>query len=217
MATNPYYNYYNQSNEQDLMEDLIVESTKQYAHDVVYLPRLIDVKDEIMTEPIIQSFNHALDVEMYIKSWDHYEGEGQLLSKFGLEIRDQMTMVVTKRSYNQFIKPLTGKERPWEGDCIFIPMLKNIYQIKYASDSNAAFYLLGKNYGWEVVCELLEFNNEQFDTGRPEIDQLNKPFEHLDDPDYNLDDYDRTAQNKKIQNESDNIIDWTEKNPFGEV
>lgn len=216
MASNPYYSYYKQENEQNLMEDLTVESIRQYAHDVVYLPRNINIQDYIMTEPITQSFDYPVDVECYIKSWDHYEGEGQLLAKFGLEIRDQMTLIITKRSHNQFIKPITGKERPWEGDCIYIPMLKNVYQVKYASDSNASFYILGKNYAWEIVCELLEFNNEQFNTGRPEIDGLNPPFEHFDEPDYNLDDYDHTAQNTIIQDESDKIIDWTEKSPFGE-
>lgn len=216
MARNPYYDYFTQNNEQNLMEDLTVESVKQYAHDVVYLPRNINIEDKIMTEPIVQSFNHALDIEIYIKSWDHYEGEGQLLSKFGLEIRDQMTLIMTKRSYNQFIKPLTGKVRPWEGDCIYIPMFKNVYQVKFASDSNASFYLLGKNYAWEINCELLEFNNEQFNTGRAEIDSLNPPFEHADQPGYDLESYDTTTQNKEIQTQSDLIIDWAEKNPFGE-
>lgn len=216
MASNPYYNFYNQSNEQDLMEDLIVESIRQYGHDVFYLPRDINILEELMTEPITQSFNHALGVEVFVQSWDHYGGEGQLLSKFGLEIRDQMKFIVTKRSHNQFIKPTTGKERPQEGDCIYIPMLKNIYQISFVSDSNPAFYLLGKNYAWEITCDLLEFNNEKFNTGNAIIDALNPQFEHVNDPDYDLENYDQTAQNKYIQEESDEIIDWTEKNPFGE-
>lgn len=216
MASNPYYNYFNQSNEQNLMEDLVVESVKQYAHDVNYLPRDINILDELMTEPITQSFNHDVPVECYVLNWSGYGGEGQILAKFGLEIRDQMKFIITKRSHNQFIKPTTGKERPQEGDCIYIPMLKNVYQISYVSDSNPAFYILGKNYAWEVTCDLLEFNNEQFNTGNPVIDALNPPFEHTSDPDYDLESYDKTAQNKYIQEESDEIIDWTEKNPFGE-
>lgn len=216
MANNPYFNFFNQKHEQNLQEDLTVESVKQFAHNMIYLPRDINIRDKIMNEPIVQTFSNALDIEMYIKSWDSFQGQGQLMAKFGLEIRDQMTFVMSKRSFAQFIKPTTGKERPWEGDCIYIPMLNVVYQIKYV-DSSASFYILGKNYSWEIVCELLEFNNEQFVTGRPEIDDLNPPFEHFDDPDYNLDDYDKTAQNTVIQDESDQIIDWTEKNPFGDV
>lgn len=214
MASNSYFNFFNQHNEQNLIEDLTVEGLKIFAHDLYYLPRDINVEDQIMTEPIIQTFSKALPVEMYIRNWDSYQGEGQLLSKFGLEIRDQMTFILSKRSYNQFIHPTTNKVRPWEGDCIYIPMLKNVYQIKYSSDSNSQFYVLGKNYAWEITCELLEFNNEQFNTGIPAIDALNPPFEHYDDPNYDLDHYDRTAQNTVIQDKSDDIIDWTEKSPF---
>lgn len=199
------------------MDDLTVESIKQFAHDLVYMPRMIDIKDDIMNEPIVQTYSDALDIEMYIKSWDNYEGEGQLLAKFGLEIRDQMTFILTKRSYNRFIKPTSKKERPQEGDCLFVPMLGNVYQIKYVSSTDASFFILGKGYAWEITAELLEFNNEQFDTGRPEIDSLNPPFEHADDAGYDLDNYDDAAQNTTIQNESDQIIDWSEKSPFGEV
>lgn len=216
MASNPYYNYFNQSNEQNLMENLAVESVKQYAHDMHYLPRDINILDELMTEPITQSFNHDLPIEGYVLNWQSYGGEGQLIAKFGLEIRDQMKFIITKRSHNQFLKPTTGRERPWEGDCLYIPMLKNVYQISYVSDSNPAFYILGKNYAWEVTADLLEFNNEQFNTGNPVIDALNPPFENINDPDYELENYDKAAQNKYIQEESDDIIDWTEKNPFGE-
>lgn len=199
------------------MDDLIVESIKQFAHDLVYLPRDINIEDKIMTEPVIQTFSKALDVEMYIKSWDNYQGEGQLLAKFGLEIRDQMTFILTKRSYEQFIKPYTNKERPWEGDCLYIPMFGNVYQVKYVSSADAAFFMLGKGYAWEITAELLEFNNEQFDTGRAEIDGLNPPFEHADTPDYDLDHYDSNAQNTVIQDKSDEIVDWTESSPFGET
>lgn len=217
MASNPYFSFYEQNNEQNLMDDLVVESIRQFAHDLTYLPRDIDVNDDIMNEPIIQSYSNALDVEMYIKSWDNYQGEGQLLAKFGLEIRDQITFILTKRSFEQFIKPTSKKERPWEGDCIFIPMFGNVYQIKYVSSADAAFFMLGKGYAWEITAELLEFSNEQFKTGRDEIDDLNPPFEHADDPDYDLDEYDTNSQNSKIQDESDQIIDWSERSPFGEV
>lgn len=217
MASNPYFNYFEQNQEQNLMESLVFESLRQKAHDVMYLPRDVDIKDEIMTEPVVQSFSKALPVEMYINNWDNFQGEGQLLSKFGLEIRDQMTLLLTKRAFKRFIQDTTKKDRPWEGDCIYIPMFNNIYQIKYVSSSNPAFYILGKNYVWELTCELLEFSNEQFRTGVSYIDELNPAFQHYNESDYDLESYDRTAQNSKIQEESDKIIDWTESSPFGET
>lgn len=216
MASNPYYRYFDRTNEQNLMEDLVVESIKQYAHDFYYLPRNINILDKLMTEPVTQSFKHALGIEGYVLNWSELGGAGLLLAKFDLEIRDNMKFIISKKSHNEFIKPTTKKERPWEGDCLYIPMLKNTYQISYVSDSNPAFYILGKNYAWEVTADLLEFNNEHFDTGNPVIDNLNPPFQHADSPTYNLESYDKTAQNKYIQDESDEIIDWTEKNPFGE-
>lgn len=216
MATNQFFNFFEQNMEQGLFDDLVVESVRMYGHDMKYLPRDINTEDKILTEPVIQTFSKALDIEMYIKSWDSFEGEGQLLSKFGLEIRDQMTLIMTKRSFAEFIQPTTGKERPWEGDCIYIPLLGVVYQIKYV-DTSYNFYTLGKLYSWQIVCELLEFNNEQFVTGIPEIDNLNPPFEHFDDPDYDLDSYDKTSQNTEIQNESDQIVDWTESSPFGDA
>lgn len=214
MAASPYFNFYSQQSEQGLMDDFVVESVRQYAHDMMYLPRDINVRDNLMTEPIVQTYNKAIDIEMYIKNWSSYEGEGQLLSTFGLDIKDSMSLIMTKRSFTEFVNPYTDKLRPWEGDCIYVPMLKAIYQVKFVSDTNPAFFILGKNYAWEISCELLEFNNEHFETGIPEIDSMNPDFEHYDDPDYDLESYDKTAQNQFIQDESDQIVDWSEKNPF---
>ena len=216
MASNSYFNQFNNANEQNLYDDLAVESLRIHPHDMVYLPRTIVNKDDVLTEPVISEFTTAIDIELYIQSAAGFEGEGELLSKFGFEVRDQMTLIMSVRSFNEFIKPITGHLKPQEGDCIYVPMLKSIFQIKFAKD-NALWYVFGKLYTYEITCELLEFSNEQFKTGRADIDAVNPPFQHYDDPDYNLEEYDIQAQNKVIQDESDDILDWTESSPFGDA
>lgn len=213
MATNTYFNNFYSVNEQSLYDDLIVESIKQYGHDLFYLPRIGEKEDGILNEYSFSRFEHALPVEMYIKNFSDFEGEGQLLAKFGLEIRDQMTLSLSHRSFKQFIQPTTGKERPWEGDVIYIPMTKVLYQIKYVNTS-AIFYTLGKLNTYDIVCELIEFSNEQFNTGMPEIDDKYKPFENADNPSYDLESYDNFAGNKNIETEGDGILDFSEINPF---
>lgn len=216
MANNPYFNFYNQKSEQSLANDLVAESIRQFGHNVYYLPRNIDLQDKILNEPEIVTFSKAIKIEVFIKSWDAFQGEGQFLQKFGLEVRDKATLVMSEKSFAEFIRPITNKSRPEEGDCLYIPLFKVIYQILYV-DNAVNFYFLGDNYSWDLDCQIMEFSNEQFKTGIPEIDNINKPFQHTDDPNYDLKSYDKTSQNKEIQEQSDIILDWTEKNPFGDV
>ena len=213
MATNSFFRNFTSPNEQALYDDIIVESIKQYGHDLLYLPRIGEKKDDILNEYSFSRFEQALPVEAYIKNFSDFEGEGQLLAKFGLEIRDQMTLSISQRSFRQFIQPYTDKERPWEGDCIYIPMTKVLYQIKYVNTS-AIFYTLGKLNTFDIVCEIIEFSNEQFNTGIPEIDEKYKAFENADDPDYDLESYDKFAHNTAIEGEGDGILDFSEVSPF---
>lgn len=213
-ASNPWWNNFNNAGEQGLYEDLVVESIKIYGHDMLYLPRTGIQKDDVLNEYKYSEFNSALPIEMYVKNFDSFEGEGQLLAKFGLEIRDQMTLVMSHRSFHQFIKPTTAKARPWEGDCIYIPMLNVVYQIKYVNTS-ATFYTLGKLNTYEIVCELLEFNNEQFNTGVAAIDDKYAPFENAEtDVNYDLESYDNNAQNRAFEDTADGVLDFSESSPF---
>lgn len=211
--SNPYFQFYNNTAEQNLFEDIAVESIRNHAHDVFYLPRTGVNKDNLLNEFEIAKFEEALPIEVYVKNFDAFEGEGQLMSKFGFEARDQMTLVMSIRSYNQFVKPITAKTRPHEGDCIFIPMLNVAYQIKFVNES-AVFYGMGKLYTWEITCELLEYTNEQFVTGNPVIDDRYPPFENTSSNTYSLENYDDNADNTSIQGESDDVLDFTELDPF---
>jgi len=101
MPTNRYFNHFSYAREQDLVEDLIIESTKIYGHDVKYLPRTIVDRDDLYGEDRLSTFNAAAEVEMYIKNVDAFEGEGTILSRFGLEMRDEITFTIARKRWNQ--------------------------------------------------------------------------------------------------------------------
>ena len=213
MATNPYFTYFTGQSEQFLYDDIIAECVQIYGHDTFYLPRTGINKDEMMNEYSYDRFLTALPVEVFIRNTDSFEGDGQMLQKMGLEVRDQMTLQMSKRSFEQFIKPTTQNNRPWEGDCIYIPMLAVVYRIKYVK-TDAIFYTLGKLNMFELVCEILEYSNEQFATGNTDIDSKYTPFPHTSS-NTAIETYDLDADNAVIQDNSDEVIDFTEVDPFG--
>jgi hypothetical protein len=100
---NKYFNNYTYGREQDLVEDLILESIKIYGHEIKYLPRTIVKQDDLFGEDVLSKFDEAIDVEMYLKSVEGFEGDGQFLSKFGLEIRDQIVLTVARKRFDQSI------------------------------------------------------------------------------------------------------------------
>lgn len=210
MASNQYLNWFSANNEQLLVENLVVESIKFYAHDVVYLPRNGINQDDIFNEYEYATFSAHAPIEIYIKNFAAYGGDGNFLSKFGLEIRDQLTLQMSVRSFNEFVAPVTGKTRPLEGDLIFVPMLNACYTISYVENA-AIFYQLGKIQSYELRCELFEYSNEVFSTGLPLDDKYNGY-----DTSVNIEN-DPFTQNEEIQTEANNSLDWSETSPFGEL
>ena len=101
MAVNKYFNHFNYAREQDLVEDLTIESIKIYGHDVKYVPRTITARDNLYGEDPLSAYNDAADVEMYIKNVEGFEGEGDLLSRFGLQIRDEITFTLARKRFDQ--------------------------------------------------------------------------------------------------------------------
>src|SRR5210317_960411 len=101
MATNVYFNHFSYGREQDLIEDLTIESIKVYGHNVKYIPRTIVARDNLYGEDSLSTFNDAADVEMYIKNVEGFEGEGDLLSRFGLQIRDEITFTIARKRFDQ--------------------------------------------------------------------------------------------------------------------
>ena len=172
MATNVYFSQ-KVKTEQDLYEDIVIESLKMYGQDVYYLPREIVQLDNILNEDIESVFDSAYIIEMYIANIDGFEGDGNLLSKFGVEIRDQANFIVSKKRWNQYIGTkgsgsLEGL-RPGEGDLIYLPLSKSLFEIRFV-EHESPFYQLSNLPTYTLQCELFEYSGEQIQTGITDID-----------------------------------------------
>ena len=167
MALNNYFSHRDHVNEQNLHEDLIVESIQIFGHEVSYLPRKLNNVDNIFGEDPTSSFESAYPVEMYIKSLDGFEGEGAFIGRFGLEIREQVTFTIARRTW----KGLGLSIRPLEGDLIWFPTASKMFEIQFV-EHQAIFYQLGNLPVFDLSCEFFEYSGEDIDTGVEEIDQV---------------------------------------------
>lgn len=163
--------------EQRLYEDMIEESLRIYGQDVYYIPRNLKNLDQVMNDAVASEFNQAYLIEMYIDEGG-YTGEGTIMSKFGLEIRDQASLVVSRRRWENFI----GREnttmiggRPNEGDLIYIPLSGTFMEIKFV-EHEAAFYQLANIFVYELHCETFEYSGEKFNTGYDVLDGIENTY-----------------------------------------
>ncbi len=171
MATNVFFSQSVQT-EQNLVEDLIVESLRMYGHNCFYLPRKIVNEDTILGEAADSSFEDAYEVEMYLEGVEGFEGEGDLYSKFGVEVRDTATFILSRRSWERFVSLDTNLAtglRPNEGDLIYFPLSKSVFEIKFVEHENP-FYQLGKLFVFKMTCDLFEYSGEDFDTNIAALD-----------------------------------------------
>ena len=180
MATNLYFNNFpvNQvTNEQLLVEDLLIEAMKIYGIDVYYLPRTSDNAsiDKLYGEDQLKKYITAYPIEMYINNVSGMEGEGDFISKFGLDIRDEMTMLVSRR---RFKASVPGLFRAQEGDLVYIPLVQNFFEISHVEHENtpAMFYPLGRGrdnnvYLYSLKLRQFVFSSEIIETGVEEIDE----------------------------------------------
>jgi hypothetical protein len=218
MATNFFFNNFQSSMEQNLIEDLVVESIKIHGIDLYYLPKRILSKDDIFREEELVTFNTAHPIEMYIKNVDGFEGEGDFMSKFGLEIRDRITFTVSRRSFaSEILINEADFVRPREGDLIWFPLNRKMYKIQFV-EHEAIFYQLGSLQTFDIVCELFEYNNETFETGIPDIDQVYSILD-VDIGTASPEDViltDPNAMNEQFETDGQNILNFTEIDPFSE-
>jgi len=173
MPTNPYFQNGTRQ-EQDLYESLIIEAIQIYGVDAYYIPRKIVKQDLILNEDLISAFEKAYKIEMYVESVDGFEGDGQLLSKFGLEIRDSVNLVIANLRWNQLIGQYGYSEnsaRPLEGDLIYFPLTKGLFEIKFV-ETNKPFRQLQDIPIFRLSCELFEYESQEIDTGIAEIDVI---------------------------------------------
>ena len=243
-SSNFYFNNFASSGEQNLLHDLIIESISIYGQDVIYIPRRLTNFDQLLTEDDSSVYDQAIQVVMYIDSVDGFTGDGNFMSKFGLQIRDQVTFVVSQRVFSDIVGITTNQLRPNEGDLIYFPLNQKCFKVMYV-DKFSMFYPLGTLPTWKFTCELFEYSNEVFNTGIAEIDKLQLRFsndvldyaimdensDYLVDENsdylvvekFNLSTVNLIADNDAIQYGSENFgvgsddfIDFTEKNPFAE-
>ena len=244
MITNPLFNNFQNTLEQETLDSLIVEAIKVYGQDMYYIPRTEVNYDGIYGEDDVSKYELAYLFEIYIKSIDGFGGQGSFLSKFGLEIRDQVTFSIARKTFEMEVqKDNETITRPREGDLIYFPLNKKCFEIKYV-DNKPFFYQFGTLQMYDVQCELFEYSNEIFNTGIEEIDEIQQKFsfnaydyaleantdlalatgddailttqDYIDIPET----YDPLADNNRIETESardtsDTLINWDEKNPFG--
>lgn len=157
--------------EQTLFEDIIIESIKMYGQDVIYLPRDIVDRNTIFGEDYESRFDNAYTIEMYIEDTETFGGEGDLFQKFGLEIRDEATFIVAKRSWERYVGDYTTGIRPNEGDLVYLPMSKKFFEISHV-EHEQPFYQISNLPVYKLQCRIFEYNDEDFDTGIDDIDSL---------------------------------------------
>lgn len=237
MATSVFFNNFMSSQEQSLIENLVIESIKIYGIDVFYLPRTEVNKDNVYGEDSLVEFNKNYYLEMYIRNVEGFGGDGDFLSKFGVEIRDQITLTVARRVFEDEIAQFETFERPREGDLIFLPLNNKVFEIKFV-EHEPVFYQMGSLQMYDLKCELYEYSNERFNTGIEVIDDLENKystslnnfavlsednFEITDEQGYaivneafNLEVQDVLSDNLDLETEADSFLDFTETNPFSE-
>ena len=164
--------------EQTFIENLIVESIEIYGQDIYYMPRTYVNRDTILGEVENSRFTQALQVRAYVNNVEGWEGQGELLSKFGVRIEDKTTFVFSREKFTSAVDDnavLNVEGRPNEGDLIWFPATKHLFEIQFV-EAERPFYQLGKGFVWECQCELFQYADEALDTGVAEMDGIEAAF-----------------------------------------
>jgi hypothetical protein len=180
------------------------------------MPRTLGALDDLLNEDDLPVFNSAYMVEMYVKNVEGFEGDGDFLSKFGLQIRDSMTLTISMRKFTEDVGAYDDKIRPREGDLIYFPLNRKIFQVKHV-EHEAIFYQMGALQTYDLRVELFEYSNEIFRTGIAEIDTLLDKYNTTSNNSIQgIESIDPLADNFTIESEADSILDFSEENPFGD-
>ena len=197
-------------------------------------------EDNLFGEDVLSKFDNAYPLEMYIKSSDGFEGDGDFLSKFGLEIRDEMVVTISQRRFGEEVEVGDTTEetgRPVEGDLIYFPLNGKTFEVKFV-EHESIFYQMGSLQTYDLRCELFEYSHQQIDTGITTIDAIEDDlsgdmlfFELLDEAGnsltfesgdkmiqdgFRVETADKSANNEFFQTSSASFIDFSEGNPFSE-
>ena len=172
-SRNVFFNNFESKGEQDLIEDLVIGSIQIYGIDAYYMPKTYYDYDNLYGESDLALYKEYYTVPMYINSVEGFGGEGDFLSKFGVEQRDTMTMSVARRTFEEEVgrEDLANLTRPREGDLIWFPLNNKMYSISFV-EHEPVFYQMGTLQFYELRLEMFEYSNERFATGIQEIDKL---------------------------------------------
>ena len=175
MALNPHF-LQGSRGEQRLVQSLINEHLKIYGVEVTFIPRKFVNQSSIIEEVQASKFDDNFLIEAYVENYDGYAGAGDVLTKFGMSLRDEVTLTISKERFEEFISPFMDADddielssRPREGDLVFFPLGQRLFEIKFV-EHEVPFYQLGHTYVYELQCELFEYNDETIDTGIDAID-----------------------------------------------
>ena len=207
MSTNVFFSR-GTPNEQHLYEDLAIEAIQIYGHDVFYIPRTLVNKDELFGEDALSRFDDAYGIEMWMETQEGYEGEKELVSRFGLEIRDETTFVVSRRRWDNTVSSdanLIVSSRPDEGDLIYMPTVKKLFEISFV-DHDDPFYQVDNLPVYKLYCRTFEYSSEVLDTGIYAIDDI-ETKRSTDALDYEFSLENQVAFNERIGQEWGTIYD----------
>ncbi len=179
MALNPFF-LQGSVSEQNLVQSLINEQLKIYGVEVTYIPRKIVNKSTVIEEIQTSKFDDNYLLEAYVDTFDGYGGQGDVMTKFGISLRDELTITISRERFEDFIAPFLEGEidseialatRPREGDLVFFPLGQRLFEVKFVEHEDP-FYQLGKNYVYKLQCELFEYEGEVIDTSIEVIDTV---------------------------------------------
>lgn len=239
MTINSFFQNFSFFGEQELLQDLGTEMIQRYGVEVYYLPRSHVNIDRVFLEDSLSEFKRAVSIEVLIKTFQGWQGEGDLMQKFGISMADQITLsMMRRRWYQEFTLYQQNLIRPLEGDFIYLPLTKSLFEVKFV-EHESNFYQTGQLSFYDIKCERANYSNENIDTGIPEIDNIESKFSNAADDffmlnetdetlvagdgsdfiigQYDLDKVDTTQQNSLFSAEGQAFIDFSKNNPFGEL
>ena len=188
MALNPFF-LQGSPGEQNLMQSLIDEQLKIYGVEVTYIPRKVVNRSTVFNDLERSKFDDNFLLEAYVETFDGYGGQGDIMTKFGMTLKDELTVSISRERFEDFIAPfmeampddeIIVDTRPREGDLVFFPLGNRLFEVKFVEHEDP-FYQLGKNYVYKLQCELFEYEDDVIDTGIEEIDKKVEDLGHITD------------------------------------
>ena len=225
MATNPFFNNTSYKPTQDLLEELSIEAIKVNGIDAYYLPRKLRKSDTIFGEDPLSYFLDYFRIEVYVDNNTGFAGDGQIIQKFGVELKQEIILTISRKRFAEEAAKLdAATDRPAEiyapfmGDLIYFPLSKSLFEIKFVEPFNI-FFQQGKLYTYQITCELFKYSMENINTGNTEIDRIEDDavgqYTTSADGTFIMDKK-SVNENTTIENLSDNIIDFSDKDPFSQ-